>query len=210
MNHLLECSLPLELRGYPLHFYSFAQGTMLARRGEPLVELRFLLHGKAKVYTAMSNGRTVLHTHYEGFQVIGDMELMLGKTEIQTDVQAITDGEAAVLDLRQYGARVMEDGALLRLFGRELAKKLERSSAQSAKNLLYPLSARLADYILVSQKDGLFCEHLGRLSELLGVSYRHLLRTLEAFCGEEILERTGDGYRVLNPERLLEKGSDTQ
>ena len=38
---------------------------------------------------------------------------------------------------------------------------------------------------------------LTRLSELMGASYRHLLRSLKALCDANIITHDGEGYRVL-------------
>ncbi len=78
----------------------------------------------------------------------------------------------------------------------ELAAKLEQASASAAQNLLYPLSERLIDYMLKAQPGGVFSESLTATSELLGVSYRHLLRTLKRLEERGLVQRVSGGYRL--------------
>ncbi len=190
------------LAAYPAVSRRFARGQALTRFGEPLTDLAFMACGRAKVFRVMGNGRAVLYAMFEGVEVIGDLELMLGYPAATTDIVAITDGVLVTLPLASCKERILSDTALLRRLGEELAHKLERSSRTGAQNLLYPLSTRLAAYVLFSAQDGMFRENLTHLSEQMATSYRHLLRTLKAFCDEGWLQSTGQGYRILREEAL--------
>ena len=57
--------------------------------------------------------------------------------------------------------------------------------------MLYPLENRLASYILetYTNEDSNNAENLTQISELLGASYRHLLRVLNKFESEGIKKR---------------------
>jgi Mn-dependent DtxR family transcriptional regulator len=52
-----------------------------------------------------------------------------------------------------------------------------------------------------------FSERLIDVAELLGVSYRHLLRSLKALSEEGLLEKKPDGYHLLNEAKLREKAA---
>ena len=60
--------------------------------------------------------------------------------------------------------------------------------------MLYPLENRLARYILeaysTSSSQDENSESLTHISELLGTSYRHLLRVLDKFCSENIIKKS--------------------
>ena len=43
---------------------------------------------------------------------------------------------------------------------------------------------RLYDYLKLSAEDGRITESLGTISGLMGVSYRHLIRMMNALCDE--------------------------
>ncbi len=188
--------------GYPLALKRFQRGQVMVRFREPLRELQFMVEGRAKVFSVMENGRAVLHTVFQGLEVIGDLEFLLGYPEATTDIVAVTDTVLLTLPLDTCRPQLLADPAMLCFLGRELARKLERSSRQSAQNMLYPLSARLAAYLLFSAQDGIFAENLTHVSELLAVSYRHLLRTFKSFGESGAIQREPPGYRIADIRRL--------
>ena len=65
-----------------------------------------------------------------------------------------------------------------------LSVKLHTSVSSTTEIILRPFEARLSEYLLLSAQNGVFSERLIDVAEQLGVSYRHLLRSLKAF-GEE-------------------------
>ena len=189
---------------YPVTVKCFAPGAEVVRFQEPIRELQFMLEGRAKVFNVMENGRAVLHTIFQGFEVIGDLEFLRGYPNATTDIQAVTEVILLGIPLDRCHNQLTNDAVMLRFLGEELAKKLERSSRRAAQNLLYPLSTRLAAYMLFSAQEGLFAENLVQVSEMLGTSYRHLLRTLKDFCKQGALERMQQGYRIAD-EALLRR-----
>jgi len=83
-----------------------------------------------------------------------------------------------------------------------LAQIVARNAVNDTFNILAPLEARLRAYIAHSQRDGVFRGRLTETAEYLGVSYRHLLRTMNELCARGILEKTSGGYRILQPLAL--------
>lgn len=196
-----EHDLP-PLGAYPLTERSFAAGEMLAVAGEPLTQLSFLVEGFATVYSLMENGRVAVLTEYRGVQTIGEVELLMGHPTLTGCVQASTPGIMLCLPLAGWETHLFSDAPLLRFLGREVARKLERSSRLTAQDRLYPLASRLAAYLLYKGKSVHEAINLTRLSEMAGVSYRHLLRTLRVFTDRGWICREGEGYRILQPEAL--------
>ena len=86
----------------------------------------------------------------------------------------------------------------------------------SSINLLYPLENRLASYINESlvygeNEENLyidFDENLINIADLLGSSYRHLLRTFNTLCKKGVLERECGKYKVINKTLLKELAGD--
>ena len=196
-----ERDLP-PLSAYPLTERRFSAGEMLAVAGEPLTQLAFLVEGFATVYSLMENGRVAVLTEYRGVQTIGEVELLMGHPTLTGCVQASTPGIMLCLPLTGWETRIFNDAPLLRFLGREVARKLERSSRLTAQDRLYPLASRLAAYLLYKGESVHEVINLTRLSEMAGVSYRHLLRTLRAFTDKGWITREGEGYRILQPEAL--------
>lgn len=203
--HPLLAKIPT-LASYPFTTRRFARGQALVRYREPLRDLSFMVEGRAKVFRVMENGRCVLHSLFEGVQAIGDLELLLGYPYATTDILALSSGLLLSIPLEPCAQQLLADSAMLRFLGGELARKLERSSRQGAQNLMFPLSARLAAYIVFAAQGSLFTENLVHVSELLATSYRHLLRTLRAFCDQGILARCPAGYRIVDLPALSREG----
>ena len=194
------------LADYPLKARRFVAGEMLAQPGEPLQNLCFLVEGCATVYNAMENGRAAMLTEYRGVQTIGELELLMEGPVLTGSIQAGTSGAMLYLPLEPSRERLFHDAAILRYLGREVARKLEHSSRLSAQDRLYPLSARLAAYLLyrqsVPEAGPRFTMPLTRLCELMGSSYRHLLRTLREYCEHGYLVRENGGYRIADEYAL--------
>jgi CRP-like cAMP-binding protein len=154
------------------------------------------VEGRAKVVRLMENGRTMLHAFYRGISLLGDLELCRGDLTARTSVRAVTDAWLICFPLEGRREEMLRDARLLKLMCGELALKLEQASESAAQNLLYPLSDRLIAYMHEAQSDGVFAESLTGTAELLGVSYRHLLRTLRDFEREGRIRRVRGGYRL--------------
>ena len=154
------------------------------------------LEGRAKVVRLMENGRRMLHAFYQGVSLLGDLELCRGDLTACNSVRAVTEVWLIGFPLEGKREAMLEDPRLLRFMCTELAGKLEQVSESAAQNLLYPLSDRLMAYMRATQADGAFTESLTGTAELLGVSYRHLLRTLQAFERDGYIRRIRGGYRL--------------
>jgi CRP/FNR family putative post-exponential-phase nitrogen-starvation transcriptional regulator len=193
------------LDGYAITARRFAAGEMLADAGEPMTCLCFLVEGYATVYNAMENGRAALLTEYRGVQTIGEVELLSGRPALTDSVRASTRGAMLCLPIEGQREKLLSDAAMLMYLGREVALKLERSSRLNAQDRLYPLSARLAAYLLYAQAKADAYTPLSptRVSEMSGASYRHVLRTLRSFCDRGYICRQNGGYRITDRQALV-------
>ena len=79
--------------------------------------------------------------------------------------------------------------------------------------MLYPLENRLASYILATVQDSeenylRFTGNLTEVSELLGTSYRHLLRTLSNLTSKGAIRKRSNYYEVIEIEILKDLASE--
>lgn len=169
--------------------------------------LLFFLSGKAKVCSNLSNGKSLLVCFHTTFQLLGELELYHIDTSTVT-VQALEPCTCISLEIGDIRSRLMTDPLFLQFTAKSLAEKLAHATANNSINLLYPLENKLASYIYQVSDNNEFSENLTQLSELLGTSYRHLLRTLKAFILDEILEKGENGYLIKNREKLRELAQD--
>lgn len=200
----------------------FRRYEFMVKEGEEIPYLLFLTEGKAKVFTSLSNGKSLLLCFYQGFKVLGDLEAV-DSVRAVTNVQAIADTCCIGIPYRVVRRHLLEDAKFLRYICSSLGGKLNRCSKNSSINLLYPLENRLASYIYTTgerfgevkesgkdMKQGsiTFHENLTEIAELLGTSYRHLLRTLTELCDKNILKKEGSSYIVTDEKTLMELSAD--
>ena len=167
--------------------------------------LYIMLSGKAKVCMSDESGRTLLVCYYVSEGIMGDIELMMGRREAISSVQAVTPVVCICLPLQTYSEAMLSHLPFVLRVAKGLSVKLHASVASTTEIILRPFEARLCAYVLQSAQGGVFSERLIDVAEQLGVSYRHLLRALKSLCEEGILEKRKDGYHVIKEKALQEK-----
>lgn len=223
-KYQLETYFEMDISNW-MQLYQFKKGSYIVREDEDMPYLLFFVDGRAKVYSNLSNGKSLLIGFYSNLRLLGDVELF-GNPKATCTVQTINEAYCVGIPMNQARQMLRADTTFLRYVCKALGEKLERSSKNSSINLLYPLENRLASYIFaivggddISQKDAykyrddhiptmFFKENLTELAELLGTSYRHLLRTLNGLVDDKILSKEKNCYRVLNLKQLESLASD--
>lgn len=190
---------------YEIQLCEFHAGEYVCRAGDEANYIYFFLEGKAKVYTMTESGKSLLFSFYQDFGFVGDVELMIGKSMV-ANVECITKVYCFRISTVRYRELLLEDNKLLRTIAAQIARKLNNISSNSARNLLYPLENRLAAYIISMNEELYFGENLIQTAELLGTSYRHLLRCIKKFCENSYMERRAKGYYINNYDKLVELG----
>ena len=169
--------------------------------------LYVMLSGKAKVCMSDAGGRNLLLCYYVSEGIMGDVELMMGRHEAISSVQAVSPVVCIGLPLSVYAPALLSHLPFALRAAKGLAIKLHDSVASTTEIILRPFEARLSSYLLQSAQGGVFSERLIDVAEQLGVSYRHLLRALKALCEEGVLEKRKDGYHILKETELRKKAT---
>jgi CRP/FNR family putative post-exponential-phase nitrogen-starvation transcriptional regulator len=197
-----------------LELFFVKKNEHLCIENQELKYLYFLVEGKAKVYTSLSNGKSLLLCFYDGFRVAGDLEIFKLQTA-KNNVQVIEDSYCIGISMSNVLNYLYSDPKFLRFLCTSLAEKLDRCGKNSSINLLYPLENRLASFLLANSvlrnnSDIIikFDEPLTQISELLGTSYRHLLRTLNELCLKAIIQKESSYYKVVDIKTLKELAAD--
>ena len=130
-------------------------------------------------------------------------------------IQALSTCYCLAIPMKKARLELTNDRKFLKFTCESLAEKLAAVSMNSSINLLYPLENRLASYInefLTNDEDSNiyidFDENLVNIAELLGSSYRHLLRTLNTLSKKGVLEKEDGKYKVINKVLLEELAGD--
>lgn len=204
-NALSEIGLT-DIEPTNIYILRFKKGEFICSEGLPILYLFVLLEGKAQVYVTSKSGKTLLLCFYTSKGILGEVELLTNGVATSS-VQAITDVCCIGIPLAHYKNYLKSNLKFMNYLCSELAVKFARSTKNNTVNILYPLEARLCAYISMSSEENRFHEKLTDVAELLGTSYRHLLRTLEKLCEQGILERIAHGYLIKDPSALMLKSS---
>jgi len=189
--------------------YMFNKNEYICREAEELINMLFLVDGKAKVSKHLENGKSLLISFYNPLTIIGEVEFIHNKNT-DCSVQAIDNTFCIGINIEIVRNKLIKDCKFLLKICDYLGKKLSNDSNNSSINLLYPLENRLASYIIAFAKIDeykikkfIFKESYTEISELLGTSYRHLNRTLNKLCSEGILKKNDKEYVIEDYEKLL-------
>ncbi|GAA0108394.1 MULTISPECIES: transcriptional regulator YeiL [Clostridium] len=190
----------------------FNKRELIFQEGEEIKYLMFFVEGKAKVYTTLKNGKLLLLDFYKELDTLGDLELITNDFA-SCNVEAIEPCICIGIPLKVLRNIYYNDTNLMNFLCNSLGKKLKRSSKNASINLMYPLENRVASYIISIGTDKnseiiKFDETLTVISELLGTSYRHLLRTLNRLCNKNILKKEEDYYIIIDYKNLEELAAD--
>jgi CRP-like cAMP-binding protein len=190
----------------------YDRGERLISSGDAVDSLYFIVEGRAKVYSQMENGSSLLVRFYSPFDILGDVELF-SRERFILNVEALEEVVCLRLDVQTIKRDAAGNNALLQELCGRLGCKLAEFNASAAINLRYPVTNRLASYLLAmecaQECRTLGTDDLGELADLLGSSYRQLSRVLRRFKDEGILAEERGKLRVIDRTRLEKLARDT-
>ncbi len=187
-----------------MEIHRFKKNEYICLSGEDLRYLYFFVEGKSKVYITTPNGKTLLIRFYSPVQVVGEIEI-LNKSTIECNIQAIKECICIAIPRKEIEEKCLKDPKFLYYISTHLSLKLSSASLSSSVNMLYPLENRLASYTNEYSNN---TENITQISELLGSSYRHLLRVLNRLESEGIIKRNNKKIIILDKDRLEELAGD--
>lgn len=198
-----------------MELHVFTKGEHICSLNERLDYLYFFVHGKAKVFISLSNGKSLLLNFYKPFMVIGDIEFLEHNIS-HSNIEVINESYCIAISFKDIRTYAANDPKFLTFMCKSLGRKLNTSSNYSSINLFYPLENRLASYILaITSSSGdleegniTFEGNLIEVAEQLGTSYRHLLRTFNTLCAKGAIKKNKKGYEVLNATTLKHLAGD--
>lgn len=179
----------------------FSSNEYIVRFDEDIQYLFFLLDGRAKIYIVHENGKRALIQFLKKEDFIGELSLIEVEKNLK-DIVAINDCTCLAIPLASAREHLLNDKLFLYNLSRYLGDKLLKRTDHYTAMQDYEFKNRLARYILQIENDGFFQEKHTETAEYVGVSYRHLLYTLNQFHEEGLLEKRGRKYFILNKEKL--------
>ncbi len=186
-------------------------GELIIRSGDPVTDIIFFVEGRAKAYSVMDNGQSVLASFYTPLDVFGEAELFSSR-RYALSVEAISGSACLLLPVdATLKAAPRNYRLFMYLCGRLGSKLTDRFAAESI-NLRYPVESRLASFLLASTDDeGTLpgTDNLGELADFLGASYRQLARVVRHFRAEGILDSSRGVVRVIDRSKLVPLAGDS-
>ena len=164
-----------------------------------------MVEGKLQVDYLQPNGRQAVYSFETPFSIIGDMEL-LNDRAVTSNVRALEDSWVLAADLRVVNQYGLTSVPFLQFIINYLTKKIYFASMLLAQ---YALSAesRLAHYLLErSRVEGqtIRLEKRDSLAAILGVSVRHLNRSLKKFVEMNAIRLKNRTLVIVDPQALMD------
>ena len=189
----------------------FEKGEYLCRQEEELGHFYLLVGGKLQVDYLQVNGTQAVFAFETPFSIIGDLEIF-EDLEVIGNVQALEQSTVLAAQVEVIRRNGYDDPRFLRFINRYLVKKLLFASTLLSQ---VPLSMenRLARYLLYRmQKEGrvIQLENRESLAAIMGVSVRHLNRTIRNLVKLEAIEIQTKKLTITDPGVLtgiIEKGT---
>ncbi|MEG0471243.1 MAG: transcriptional regulator YeiL [Solibacillus sp.] len=185
-----------------LTVHQFEKGEFIFKERSHPQFLYYMVEGKAKLYVTHKNGKVSLIDFITSPCFMGEIEL-LDSERVSKGIQTVTKTICLAIPFQHCRKILLTDVIFLRELCMFLSDKEMKVTAKYTQNQVYPLENRLAAFILLSSDQVFYKEKHTEISEFLGVSYRHLLHTLAAFCEAGILVKQNRGYVIQDKDKLL-------
>lgn len=191
----------LELEEFPdVEIRDYRRGEFLCQQGCQMDYLLFVVEGRVKVCSISPADKTLLFCYNGPGTVVGEVELMTHGTASST-LCAAAPVRCLAIPLNKYREKLRSNIVFMNRIALMMARIVTRNSINDSFNILAPLDTRLRAYIALNQEgDGMFTARLTETAEYLGISYRHLLRTMNELCTRGDLKKEKRGYRIQNHE----------
>lgn len=187
----------------------YAPSETICQQGQFLNGLYFFLTGKIKIIRILSNGKELILNSHETPCPIGEIEFLLDKPIVSS---VVTQKTSLLLYLpsKDRKKELLNDPNFLYAIAHTLASEIYQLDLNNPVNIVYSVKERLATYILSVEKNGIFTLNLTMLADSLGTSYRHLLRVINQFINDGIIDRQHRTYYILDFDKLLEYVVDNE
>lgn len=198
INDLFSCNV-----SGMLELMLFNRNEDVLVEGQASDYLYFLVQGELKIYSSLGNGSLFAHGFLPEFRVLGEMSCLWGDVATAT-ARCVSECYLFAIPLQQYRETIINDVKFLQYLCRIMRDELA-SMTEKSRSHLFPLESRFASLLIDNNDKGVLRYSLTACSELLAVSYRHLLRIVTDFVNRGLIEKHGTrGYRIVQWQPLYE------
>ncbi len=199
----------MELQSYLDHdlfsistLISFEKDEHLIHLDTPSDYLYFLVKGTVRVYSYSSDTQNIVISRSQPVAILGEASSLWNLLP-KGNVKAESDCLCVGISLKKYRSILQNDVRFLQNICQILSYRLN-SGITLATSLTEPVETRLARFILENTVNERFSFQLTTCAAILNVSYRHLLRTINSFKEDGIIEKENNYYVVLKTDTLLQ------
>ncbi|WP_142398708.1 Crp/Fnr family transcriptional regulator [Bacillus wiedmannii] len=193
----------------------FEKGELICNIDDAMDRLYFVVKGKVKVYTITPEGKKLILRFINPLAVVGDIEL-IQNSEAHNVVEACSDVIAISISHAVIRNKLLHDPIFMNFLLENIANTLKISTRFTALNLLYPVEVRVASYLLSISTDSngnmykkdLDATSISSIADFIGVSYRHVIRVLQKFYKEKLIEKKNGVIVIKDFFRMKEVAKD--
>lgn len=187
---------------------TFNRGEYLCHEQDLISSFLIIISGRAKVSITAQNDKTLLLSFYENSGILGEIEFLTHE-RATCNIIAIDTVHGLEIPFSIVDKYTQPYNETISILTKGICEKLAANSHQAVRNMLYTVNMRICGYIATMQNNNIFSENLGDTSELLGTSYRHVLRLMQQLCKDKILTHSGKGkYTIIDKKTLIERAGD--
>ncbi|WP_142314849.1 Crp/Fnr family transcriptional regulator [Bacillus wiedmannii] len=193
-NKMLEIFSEIDTAYFQVNH--FEKGELICNIDDAMDRLYFVVKGKVKVYTITPEGKKLILRFINPLAVVGDIEL-IQNSKAHNVVEACSDVIAISISHAVIRNKLLHDPIFMNFLLENIANTLKISTRFTALNLLYPVEVRVARYLLSISTDSngnmykkdLDATLISSIADFIGVSYRHVIRVLQKFYKEKLIEK---------------------
>lgn len=193
-----------------MQMFQLNKGEILCRQGDKLEQMYFLVKGKLKISKTLPNGKSLLLRFSNPLEIIGDIEFTT-QYEIMINVESVYESLLIRVNFNTLYKNFYNNPEFLQFILKKVSHNLY-SFSNFTSFLLYPVENRLASYLISvtnEENNYIFSEDmktpkLTELADLLGTSYRHLIRVIKKLSLEAIIERKKGVFYIKDIQKLKE------
>ncbi|MCU5454342.1 Crp/Fnr family transcriptional regulator [Bacillus cereus] len=212
-NKTLEIFSEIDTVYFQLNY--FEKGELICNIDDEMDRLYFVVKGKVKVYTITSEGKKLILRFINPLAIVGDIEL-IQNSKAHNVVEACSDVIAISISNTVIRNKLLHDPIFMKFLLENIANTLKISTRFTALNLLYPVEVRVASYLLSISTDSngnmykgdLDTTSVTSIADFIGVSYRHVIRVLQRFYNDKLIEKSNGVIVIKDFSRMKEVVKD--
>ncbi len=188
--------------------FEYAKDEFIINENSANDYLYFLVDGKVKCFSYSLDGKVQFITYLYQVQSIGIIGSIWRKPAV-SNIQAVQKCFCLALSLSSYQQMLLDDNKFLRYLCQQLGDHLYNNGRYFQIIHFTSTESKLAAIILSSSIDGICHINLSSTAEFLGTTYRHVLRVLNKFCSNGILEKRKKDYVIEDSSYLTLLAKDS-